>query len=225
MRIVRTFRLALVAAAIVPALVGAQGTSNSPRGFQDSWFWGAKGGSTMFTTGADGASKVSAPTVGAEWLITRTHAALYVSIEQAFFDNTAGVFDASAPGSVRTVDINDLRRYNAGIFFFPLEYGKLRPYAGLGVALNVIQNADPLGTYTSANAQQGVFEAVDDQSSRVAAVFTLGAQAQLQPRLSVFAQAATMPTRRNFLINGAANTFVIEAGVRFNVIRAIDPLK
>lgn len=225
MRIVRTFRLALAIAAVVPALVGAQGTSTTTRGFEDSWFWGAKGGSTMFTTGAGGSSKVNAPTVGVEWLITRTHAALYVSIEQAFFDNTAGVFDASAPGAVRAVNINDLRRYNAGLFLFPLEYGRLRPYAGLGVALNVIQNADPLGTYTSADAQQIVFATVDEQASRVAAVFTLGAQAQLQPRVSVFAQAATMPTRRNFLINGAANTFVFEAGVRFNVIGAIAALK
>jgi hypothetical protein len=56
-------------------------------------------------------------------------------------------------------------------------------------------------------------------------VFTVGAQAQVQQRLSVFAQAATMPTRNNFLINGAANTFVLEAGVRFNLLGAIDPLK
>jgi outer membrane protein W len=225
MRIVRTFRLALAAAAILPALAGAQSTSQPPRVFADSWFWGAKGGSTMFTTGAQGTSKVSAPTIGAEWLITRTHTALYVSVEQAFFSNTAGVFDASAPGSVRSVDISDLRRYNAGVFFFPKQYGSVRPYAGLGLAINVIQNADPQGTYSSEDSQQLVFEAVDEQSSRVAAVFTLGAQAQVQQRLSVFAQAATMPTRRNFLINGASNTFVIEAGVRFNLIGAVESLK
>jgi hypothetical protein len=34
-----------------------------------------------------------------------------------------------------------------------------------------------------------------------------------------------MPTRRNFLINGASNTFVIEAGVRFNLIGAVESLK
>lgn len=225
MRIVRTFRLALAAAAVIPALAGAQSTSPAPRVFSDSWFWGVKGGSTMFTTGASGNSKVSAPTVGAEWLITRTHTALYVSVEQAFFSNTAGVFDASAPGSVRAVDISDLRRYNAGVLFFPKQFGAVRPYAGLGLAINVIQSADPLGTYSNAASQQAVFEAVDEQSSRVAAVFTVGAQAQVQQRLSVFAQAATMPTRNNFLINGAANTFVLEAGVRFNLLGAIDPLK
>lgn len=225
MRIVRTLRLALTAGAFIPALVGAQAPTKAPRGFDDSWFWGVKGGSTMFTTGVDGSSKVNAPSVGGEWLITRTHIGLYLSVDQSFFDNTAAVFDATAPGSARAVNISDLRRYSASMFFFPLQYGTLRPYAGLGLAINVIQNADPQGTYTSDEAQQNVLTTVDDQSSKAAAVFTIGAQAQLQPRISVFAQAATMPTRNNFLLNGAANTFVFEAGLRFNVANAIESLK
>ena len=50
------------------------------------------------------------------------------------------------------------------------------------------------------------------------------ATAQVQ-RASLFAQVATMPTRNNFLINGAANTFMLEAGVRFNLLKAIDRLQ
>ena len=99
MRIVRTFGLVLFAATALPMLAGAQATSlptaKSARDFDDSWFWGVKGGSTMFTTGEAGTSKVSAPTVGFEWLITRSRVALNVSVEQAFFDNTASVFDAT----------------------------------------------------------------------------------------------------------------------------------
>ena len=224
MRIVRTFRLALAAAVVIPPLVGAQAASKSPRGFDDSWFWGIKGGSTMFTTGAAGDAKVSAPTVGAEWVITRSRVAAYLSVEQAFFDNTAAVFDITSAGSARAVNISDLRSYNAGMYFYPLRYGNLRPYAGLGLAINVIQNADPQGTYPSESAQETVFTSVDEQSSRVSAKFTLGSQDQLQ-RVSVFAQAATLPTRRNFLINGAANTFVLEAGLRFNLLGAIEKLQ
>jgi len=223
MRIVRTFRLAL-AAAVLPALAGAQVTSKAPRGFDDSWYWGIKGGATMFTTGLSGDSKVSAPTVGAEWVITRTRVAAYLSMQQAFFDNTAAVFDASASGSVRPVSIGDLRSYNAGMFFYPVRFGELRPYAGLGLSINVIQNAEPLGTYSSEDAQNAVFASVDDQSSRVSAQFTLGAQYEVQ-RFALFAQAATLPTRRNFLINGAANTFVLEAGLRFNLVGAIEKLQ
>ena len=225
MRIARTFRLTLAVAAILPALAVAQAPSTAVRGFDDSWFWGIKGGSTMFTTGATGNHKINAPSVGAEWLITRSHVGLYLSVEQAFFDNTAGVFDLTSAGSVRSVNIGDLRSYNAGVYFFPMKYGNLRPYAGLGISINVIQNADPQGTYASAQVQEAVFTAVDEQSSRVSPAFTLGAQAQLAPRISLFGQVATMPTRRNFLINGAANTFVFEGGLRFNVAGAIEKLK
>ncbi|GMV08853.1 MAG TPA: hypothetical protein PKC83_03850 [Gemmatimonadaceae bacterium] len=223
MRIARTFRLALAAATVIPTMAIAQ-ASNAPRTFNDSWFWGIKGGSTMFTTGADGNSKVTAPSVGGEWLITRTHIGLYLSMDQSFFDETAGVFDASSVGSVRPVSISDLRRYSAAVYFFPFKTTTVRPYAGLGLAINVIQNAEPQGTYGSVEAQDSVFAAVDEQSSRVSSVFTLGAQAQIVDRVSFFAQASTMPTRRNFLINGAANTYVLEAGLRFNLLGAIDKL-
>ena len=223
MRIVRTFRLALAAAAVVPMVAGAQASSQSPRDFDNSWFWGIKGGSTMLTTGASGNTKVSAPTFGAEWLITRKRMALSIGIDQAFFDNTAAVYDPSAAGSARAVNISDLRSYSAGVYFFPLKYGSLRPYAGLGLSVNVIQNADPQGTYANTDAQEAVLTEIDNQSSRVSARFTVGAQYQLQ-RVAIFGQAATLPTRNNFLINGAANTFVLEAGLRFNLLSAIEKL-
>ncbi|MEO6446414.1 MAG: hypothetical protein ABIZ91_06960 [Gemmatimonadaceae bacterium] len=228
MRIVRTFGLVLFAAVALPSVGRAQAMSHAApkaaRNFDDSWFWGVKGGSTMFTTGDNGSAKVSAPTVGAEWLITRTRVALNLSIEQAFFDRNAVVFDNTAPGSARSVSISDLRRYNASLFVFPVRYGSLRPYAGLGLALNVIQSAEPQGTYSSSQAQQNVFNTVNEQSSRTSPVFTVGAQAEVY-RASVFAQVATMPTRNNFLINGAANTFMLEAGVRFNLLSAIERLQ
>ena len=122
------------------------------------------------------------------------------------------------------MSISDLRRYNASILFFPVQFGALRPYAGLGLALNVIQSAQPQGTFTSPAAQSSVFTAVEQQSSRTSPVFTVGAQAQVM-RASFFAQVATMPTRSNFLINGGANTFMLETGIRYNLLRAIDRLQ
>ena len=66
--------------------------------------------------------------------------AVSIGIDQAFFDNTAAVYDPTAAGSARAVNIGDLRSYSAGVYFFPLKYGNLRPYAGLGLSINVIQN-------------------------------------------------------------------------------------
>ncbi|MEO7962444.1 MAG: hypothetical protein ABIT38_00885 [Gemmatimonadaceae bacterium] len=221
MRIVRTFGLALIAAAIIPAVVSAQNAKPAQRDFNDSWYWGLKGGSTMFTAGADGNTKVNAPTFGAEWLITRTTMALNISVDQSFFDDKSGVYDPTVAGSIRPVSISDMRRYQASVLFFPKRFGSLRPYAGIGFALNVIQNANPEGTYLSAESQTAILKSVNDQSSRASAAFTVGAQLQVQ-RAAIFAQGVTMPTRNNFLLNGSANTFMIEAGIRYNLVAAIE---
>jgi hypothetical protein len=224
MRIARTFGLAVVAAAALPALVAAQSTAAAPRSFEDSWYWGVKGGITSFTTGPQGTTKVTAPTGGAEWLITASRVGLYLSVQQSFFDEQAGVYDPSSAGSVRTVDISDLRSYGASLFAFPVKWGALRPYAGVGVSINVIQSAAPTGTFDSPERQDSVFTRVDDQSSRASLIWTAGLQANAS-RWGLFVQASAMPTRNNFLINGAANTYQFEGGLRFNLASAVERLK
>lgn len=221
MRIVRTVARVVAGAAFIPALVLAQKPAD--RTFNDSWFWGVKGGATMFTV-ANGAAQKTAPSVGAEWLITRTRIALNISIEQSFFDDQAGVYDPTVSGSFRPVDISDWRRYQASVFFFPGAVSNLRPYAGMGLAINVIQNAAPEGQFTSQDAQDNVFQQVSDFSSRASAVFTGGAQYAVG-RASLFGQVNAMPTRSHFLISGSGYTFMFEGGIRYNIGSAIEKLK
>jgi hypothetical protein len=220
MRIARTFALVLAVAA-APSLALAQQASNDRTSFDNSWFWGAKGGITMFDAGL---GRVSAPTVGGEWLITRNKGALYISAEQSFFDEVGGVFDPSSAGSIRDVNIGDMRRYSIGLLAYPVMWGELRPYAGIGLAVNVIQNADPQGTFLNQSSQSSVFQRVADQTSKVAAVVTAGAQVQVG-RVAIFGQASSMPTRNNFLFSGSNYTFVLEGGLRFNLASAIETLK
>lgn len=224
MRIVRTVAQALACTALVPALVLAQATQRAADSFVDSWYWGVKGGAAMFTTGLYGDTKVTAPSVGGEWLITRTHVALNLSVEQSFFDEQAAVYDPTVAGSARAVDVSDWRRYQASMYFVPVSHGNLRPYAGLGLALNVIQNATPTGNFSSVASQDSVFAQVSRFSSRASAVFTGGAMYSLG-RAAIFAQAEAMPTRNSFLINGGAYTFLFSGGVRYNVGSAIEKLK
>lgn len=221
MRIVRTVAKALACTALLPALVMAQKPVD--RSFVDSWFWGVKGGATMFKV-ADGAGQKTAPSVGAEWLITRTRIALNLSVEQSFFNDRTGVYDPTSAGSFRPVDISDWRRYQASIFFFPVAYNQLRPYAGVGVAINVIQNASPQGQFTSQDAQNSVFQQVSDYSSRASAVLTGGAQYTIG-RAALFGQVNAMPTRSRFLVSGSAYTVMFEGGVRYNIGSAIEKLK
>ncbi len=220
MRIVRTVVVACLATAAVPALALAQSAS----GFDNGWFWGAKGGITQFDaidTQTGGFRTVSATTVGGEWLITRRRGGLYMSVEHAFFDELSAVFDPSAPGAARPVDISDMRRYHLGVLAYPVNWAGARPYLGVGYAVNVIQEAAPRGTFTTQSAMDSVFTRVDRQSTRAAFVVTAGIQAHMG-RWALFAQAATMPTRDNFLINGSSNTFMFEGGLRFRISDAIE---
>ena len=198
MRIVRTVAQALACTALVPALVLAQATQRAADSFVDSWYWGVKGGAAMFTTGLYGDTKVTAPSVGGEWLITRTHVALNLSVEQSFFDEQAAVYDPTVSGSARAVDVSDWRRYQASLYFLPVSRGNLE-------------------------SQDSVFAQVSRFSSRASAVFTGGAMYTLG-RAALFAQAEAMPTRRSFLINGGAYTFLFSGGVRYNVGSAIEKL-
>src|SRR4029453_13052892 len=171
MRLIRTLTAGLACAALLPAMAAAQAAPQKLRSFTDSWYWGAKGGVSMFGAVAE---DINAPTFGGEWLITRTPVAMYVSVEQSFFDTQGAVFDASSPGSARIVDIKDSRRYNAQLFAFPKQYGAFRPYAGLGFALISIREANPEGTFANAASQDSILADVDASSSRTTPVFTLG---------------------------------------------------
>ncbi|MGQ0539995.1 MAG: hypothetical protein ACT4R6_13695 [Gemmatimonadaceae bacterium] len=218
MRLVRTVVVAVVSTAAVPALASSQS------GFDNGWFWGAKGGVTRFDaidTESGGFKSVNATSVGGEWLITRTRGALVLSVEQAFFDEVAAVFDPTSPGGARAVDISDMRRYHVGVLAFPVSWGGARPYLGIGYAANVIQEASPRGTFSSEEAMDSVFTRVDRQTSRASFVVTAGIQAQTG-RFAFFAQAATMPTRDRFLINGSSNTFMFEGGIRYRISDAFE---
>jgi hypothetical protein len=220
MRTTRTLAAGLACLTLVPALMHAQ-ARRSPRSvFEDSWYWGAKGGVALFESAAE---KVTAPSVGAEWLITRHRVALYVSAEQSFFDTKAAVFDPTVAGSARPVDISNLRRYNIDLVGFPKQYGRYRPYVGIGYAISVIGDANPRGNFTSETSMDSVFTRVDDQSSRSSLVGLAGLQAHFG-RYAVFGQVSSSSTRNNFLINGGAYTTFAEFGIRYNLTRAREPL-
>jgi hypothetical protein len=220
MRSIRTLTAGLACAALLPAVAAAQVAPKAIRSFTDSWYWGAKGGVSMFGAIAE---NISAPTFGGEWLITRTRIAMYVSVEQSFFDTQGAVFDPTSTGSARIVDVQDSRRYNMQLFAFPKRYGAFRPYAGLGFSLISIRDVAPEGTFASAASQDTILAAINDASSRTTPVFTLGGQFDFQ-RTALFVQGSAMATRNRFLINGKPNTYLVEAGLRYNLTDAIEKL-
>jgi len=212
MRTVRWMSSVLALVALTPVVSAAQ----SNRLFENAWFWGVKGGLMNFSTGIE---NKTAPLVGAEWLITRNRAGLYLSAEQAFFNATGYVYDGN--GQQVNVALKDSRRYTAALLAFPVNWGSLRPYGGVGLSLNLIQHATvDQAQITDPDQQDVIAQRVHDERDRVAFLLMGGLQAQYR-RFSVFGQATYMPARANFFFSGRS-TYILEAGIRYNVGSSVD---
>lgn len=195
MRTVRWLTSGLALVLLLPAVSAAQ--SSSTRAFENSWFWGAKAGLVSLST--SGGGNKAAPSFGAEWLITHSRGALYISGEQAIFKTQATVRDET--GTPYTANISNLRRYTAALLAFPGAWGALRPYGGAGLSMNLVRS--PSGP--------AVPEDFDDRRSSTSFLLMAGTQAQYH-RIALFGQATFMPAR-NSLFNRPV--YIFETGLRF----------
>jgi hypothetical protein len=204
----RTFRwlAAACAVAMLPAATAAQ----SVRGFNDSWFWGAKAGIVSFSTSRAG--NEAAPLVGGEWLITRSRFGLYLAGDQSFFTELTGLEDQM--GGEYEIEIKDLRRFTAAGLFFPKAFDAVRPYAGLGFAINWIGDAVATGSFSSPAEAAMVEDEIDERQDRASVVFMLGVQGQVG-RLAPFGQVTMQPSHTGFLLNERA-VYLLEGGIRIN---------
>jgi hypothetical protein len=220
MRLVRTVAATFAGMMLVPAVAFAQANAaKAPE--RDSWYWGINGGAMMFTAGYDAEKTVTAPSVGGEWFIARQRFALRISVQQAFFEEQAAVFDPTTIGGARPVDVKDWRRYAIELFVMPAGDRFILPYAGGGVALNVLQSATPQGSYVSEESLEEINTTVNDFSSRASLIAAVGAQFNFG-KSAFFVQAAAMPTRNFFLLNRSAYTAVLEGGIRYSFGSAIE---
>ena len=215
MRSIRRLVPGLVLLALAPSVAGAQ----SGRLFNNSWFFGAHVGNMTYWTRTTAHGQ--APFIGGESLITRKHGGLLISMDQAYFDATTTMDDASQSSGVRVIDIKDNRRFTAAAMIFPKAYGLLRPYGGIGFAINFIQSATPRGAYDpNTNAQLAID--LNEQKTRSSPVFIAGAQLQLL-RFSVYGQGTYMPAQADFLLNNN-ETYFVEAGIRYNIGTSIEKI-
>jgi opacity protein-like surface antigen len=219
MRIIRSLVAGLALTSLLPITASAQTRTQ----FENSWFWGVKGGGMTVRTMDQ--SKF-APTVGIDWLITRSRGGLYVSVEQGFFDEMQSVVldTLSTTSMLRTVDLKNIRRASFAMMVFPGSSPFLRPYAGAGVALNLIQSATPQGTFNDVTHAMVVGQEIEDRRTRTALLLMGGLQAQYT-RVALFGQATWMPTGSQYLLDGDDQTWLVEAGLRFNVGSAIEKLR
>jgi opacity protein-like surface antigen len=234
MRLNRGLLPGLASLALLPALAQAQPGSN----FNNSWFWGVNGG--MLTYWTANLAHAQAPSVGVEWLITRKHIGLYIGFDQTFFktqgtsftniglqfaDSTLNTGTAENVAFNQAITIHNSRHIDLAFLGFPGS-GPIRPYAGVGIGVNFVQNATITG---AAPASSGIPDApqqfwdpgyygnqyLDQSAYWVSPLIMAGLQIQVS-RISVFGQAKVYTTDSRHLFTDGA-FFNLQAGVRYNV--------
>ena len=212
MRFVRSL-VAVGALGALAALAPRAAQAQTDRNFENSWFWGVKGGMMTFWT--SDVNHAPGPLVGLDMLITRRNVALNLSFDHSFFEETGTYpeygFDGVPLGTEGRALLQDMRRAQGSLMAFPKRYGVFRPYVGIGFALNVIQKATVITSDPAADAETSI----EDVRSRGAMLLTTGLQAQTG-RTALFGQASIMPAERRFFFSGG-ETFFFEGGIRINI--------
>lgn len=217
MRSFRVSVLALAALGLAPAPLGAQQAAS---GWQDSWYWGGYYGYTSFATTI---ARTNAPTIGVDWVITRSRYALNVFAEQSYFSAVSTVpdFPTSAP---RRVDITDMRRVGFSAMIFTPEWKQLKPYLGLGWSFNFIKDGTPQGSYfATPAARDTVLDRINSARSMGKFFGNVGFM-WMNGKYAPFAQYTIMPTKGtgDWMVNGNGFTNIWSAGMRYNFGSAID---
>ncbi|HKO14712.1 MAG TPA: hypothetical protein VJU87_00640 [Gemmatimonadaceae bacterium] len=211
MRFIRTLTAVLALVAVYPR----SGAAQMGRPFTNAWFWGVKGGGMDYNSFTQ--THQQAPLVGAEWLITRSRAGLYVSFSQAMFtDQSAVLVD---PDTV-PVTLKNMRRVDVAAVVFPGSSRFVHPYGGIGFSLKQIASAETSDPTFASDPNIQAF--LTELRTGASPFFILGSQFRL-PMFSVFFQGTASPAQKNmFLYNGKAFHLTYEGGVRFNVGGSID---
>jgi hypothetical protein len=217
----------LTAAIALAALLPRPGAAQEGRPFKDAWFWGIKGGGQLYSSASTEHS--IAPSVGAEWLITRSRAGLYLSFDQAFL-NTTGQFLDRDPDSTfyRSVALKNVRRFQMAAMVFPMQTAMYHPYFGLGLGLNQIGSASFTGSFATPARYQVALDSVQSKKTSFSPTFIGGVQVRLT-QFSVFGQAVASPTQQNFFLvapgGGNGVNVALEGGIRYNFGSSIDRVR
>jgi hypothetical protein len=205
MRFGKLFFAGIAAAALTASSALAQRTAP----FEDSWFWGFKGGVNTFSTGVNGTASV--PTWGTDWLITRDHGGLYISADQSFFNRTITSTDATSANGRRDVQIRNLNRFGFAAIAFPSRIGIFTPYGGVGAAISLIGHATARPDTLGGAAGPAFLDATEKARSRASLQVIAGLQTQ-STRLGFFVQETYLPGGKEFLVRNAMS--ILEVGIR-----------
>ena len=214
MKSIRTLVAGLGLLALLPMAASAQDNRN----FDNSWFWGAKGGvMTFWTTRVNHAP---APEAGLEWLITRHRGGLLLGLSQGWFTEKSSIFDPSAVNQDRTVDMKNERRFEMSLVGFPHQWGAIRPYVGVGMSFAQILSATGEGVTAGTTLADSVASSIEKVRTATMPQLLVGGQTQVG-RFAVFGQAVMLFPQKSFLFNNN-QAYAVEGGIRYNFGSSID---
>jgi hypothetical protein len=228
MRSSRLVFLSLAAAAAVGLTPSAGAAQSATQGFADSWYWGVYGGYTNFATAYGTQNlRTNAPSIGADWMITRSKLALHIFADQSYFSTLSSI--ASPTGAAPlAVNINDMRRFGFDVMIFTPEYKAIKPYVGLGYSFNFINSAalrscSGCNTFPTQAAADSNQQAIVDARS-MGKVFANVGVMYIWKRFAPFAQYTVMPTQgvSDWYLNGTGFTTIWAVGLRYNFGSSIE---
>ena len=218
----------LATAAVLAAVISQPSAAQEGRQFKDAWFWGAKGGVVAFSSNG-GTDNSPAPSVGIDWVITRSIGGLYVSFDQTFLSTETRFSTIGANGFADPLArVHNERRLALAALVFPMQSPRFHPYFGLGGAVHKIGSYNYLTDFTSA----GQYSIAEDsiQSRKVAiSPLVMGGLQMRATRFSVFGQTLVTFMPENYLINCPCSKrglrYSVEGGIRYNVGTSIDKVR
>jgi hypothetical protein len=195
MRIRQGVLLALVLSGAAAAPVDAQ-----DRSWQNKWYWGAQGGTYLFTAG--GATQTGF-TAGGHWFITAGRSGLYLAYDQILFDQ----INNHVISTGQQINFGTAQRFQATIYAVPTD-SKLQVILGGGFSIQRITDAELVSPPTDANLL-----ALDDAATKAFLVLSGGIQYRFHPRWGLYGQYQYQPASSEFVITSEHHT--INLGIRY----------
>ncbi len=179
--------------------------------WKDKWYWGAQSGVFLFSTPTQ--TTEAALDIGGNWLITRERVAMHLAIDQLIFQDgtTSAVADRFDASGVRTVSFTRGRRLQGELYAIPND-GNPQVFAGGGLSIQQITDAEAEGTFTSQQQLDAINTTLDEVSTKAFFVFTAGVQLHTG-RWAVFGKYQFIPEGRDFLITSEQHA--ITGGLRY----------
>ena len=137
-----------------------------------------------------------------------------MSFDEANVSTISAVLDASTSDGFRPVSVEKLRRIGIAGLVFPKRFGRFRPYAGLGLSMDLVGTAVPMVSGSNDDVNDAVFDRIEERRSQVGVLGMAGGQVLFE-RLAIFGQVSVVPGQSKFLLGDNVLGF-FEAGVRYN---------